>query len=193
MFATMTRRMAPAAAAAAGGGITLAASGCWMTTERQVTNTALRKTQQWASSRLIQTLQKQQKQQQYSRTFSSSDTTTAASGGGGFVKWYEGHLNTNPVLTKMCTGTVLWSTGDAVAQVVPHLAAGTDMPKYDYARTGRAALFGFAIHAPLSHLHFNFLEWMTVKAGLTGLSIPVFKTVMCVQYGIRVLLASAIV
>ena len=50
--------------------------------------------------------------------------------------------------------------------------------KYDWARTGRAALFGFAMHAPLSHLHFNFLEWMTVKLGLQGLAIPVFKTVM---------------
>ena len=52
---------------------------------------------------------------------------------------------------------------------------------YNVARsTGRAAFFGFAIHdAPASHLHFNFLEWMTVKGGLiSGLSIPVFKTVM---------------
>jgi protein Mpv17 len=38
--------------------------------------------------------------------------------------------------------------------------------------------FGFAIHAPLSHVHFNLLEWMTVKGGFTGLSIPVFKTIM---------------
>ena len=86
----------------------------------------------------------------------------------------------------MVTGCLLWSAGDAVAQVGPHWAAAstttTSGPPppidYDWERTGRAALFGFALHAPLSHLHFNFLEWMTVKAGLTGLSIPIFKTIM---------------
>ena len=104
-------------------------------------------------------------------------------GGGGFVKWYEGHLQSHPVPTKMVTGCLLWSAGDAVAQVGPHWAAPSTTTSgppidYDWERTGRAALFGFALHAPLSHLHFNFLEWMTVKAGLTGLSIPIFKTIM---------------
>jgi protein Mpv17 len=49
---------------------------------------------------------------------------------------------------------------------------------YDIPRTARAVTFGFAIHAPLSHVHYNLLEWMTVKGGFTGLSIPIFKTVM---------------
>lgn len=55
-----------------------------------------------------------------------------------------------------------------------------DLPpfKYDWPRTGRAVFFGFAIHAPLSHVHFNFLEWMTKRFGITGLSIPLFKTFM---------------
>jgi hypothetical protein len=97
-----------------------------------------------------------------------------------FMKWYEGHLQASPVKTKMVTGSILWGIGDGVAQLVPHMAEGGSLTeyKYDYPRTGRAALFGFALHAPTSHVHFNFLEWMTHKVGVTGLGIPVFKTIM---------------
>ena len=106
----------------------------------------------------------------------------------GFVEWYEGHLNARPVLTKAVTGAFLWGLGDVVAQVVPTLIPDEDGNddttkskkefKYDIPRTARAVTFGFAIHAPLSHVHFNLLEWMTIKGGFTGLSIPIFKTVM---------------
>jgi len=116
----------------------------------------------------------------------------------GFVEWYEGHLNSRPVTTKAITGSILWGIGDVVAQVVPHFFFGEDGDSkneenadssssagnakkefnYDFPRTARAVTFGFALHAPLSHLHFNFLEWMTVRGGFQGLSIPVFKTVM---------------
>lgn len=98
-----------------------------------------------------------------------------------FVEWYEGNLERRPIPTKMVTGSILWSLGDAVAQIVPPAAAGTlDMNtfKYDWVRTGRAFTFGFILHAPTSHLHFNFLEWMTVKTGVKGLAIPVFKAFM---------------
>jgi hypothetical protein len=97
-----------------------------------------------------------------------------------FMTWYESHLQASPVKTKMATGSTLWGVGDAVAQLVPHMAGGGSLVEYtyDYPRTGRAALFGFALHAPTSHVHFNFLEWMTHKVGVTGLGIPVFKTIM---------------
>ena len=101
----------------------------------------------------------------------------------GFLAWYEGHLEARPVVTKMITGSILWGLGDAVGQTVPQLMFGdsseavTQKP-YDYARTGRAVFYGFAIHAPCSHLHYNFLEWMTVKGGFTGLQIPIFKAFM---------------
>ena len=81
----------------------------------------------------------------------------------------------------------LWGIGDVVAQVVPSLFDDDDEHKankkkrefcYDAPRTARAVIFGSFIHAPLSHLHFNFLEWMTVKGGFQGLTIPLFKTVM---------------
>jgi protein Mpv17 len=94
------------------------------------------------------------------------------------MQWYENQLQTRPVFTKMCTGGFLWGAGDAVAQIVPPSMAGQKLGEYDWMRTGRAVFYGFVIHAPLSHLHFNFLEWMTVKGGFTGYSISVFKTIM---------------
>lgn len=116
---------------------------------------------------------------------STTTTTTAAtkSASPSFVQWYEGHLERSPVLTKAVTGSILWGLGDAVAQLVPHYAFQVEGETkkelvYDWARTGRAVTFGGIIHAPTSHLHYNFLEWMTVRAGLSGLGIPVFKTIM---------------
>jgi protein Mpv17 len=84
----------------------------------------------------------------------------------------------------MCTGSILWGIGDAVAQLVPQISPSNNEEKkdspleYDLPRTGRAVFFGFALHAPTSHVHFNFLEWMTNRAGVTGLGITVFKTIM---------------
>lgn len=100
-----------------------------------------------------------------------------------FAEFYEEHLDKNPLPTKMITGSFLWSVGDAVAQVIPPLAFGDndDNTKpfvYDWARTGRCAFYGFVVHAPASHVHFNFLEYLTNRVGVTGLGIPVFKTVM---------------
>lgn len=115
----------------------------------------------------------------------ASTTTTATKpvSSPSFVQWYEGHLERSPVKTKAVTGSILWGLGDAVAQVVPHYAfqaegGETKALVYDWARTGRAVTFGGIIHAPTSHLHYNFLEWMTVRAGFSGLGIPVFKTIM---------------
>ena len=108
----------------------------------------------------------------------------------GFIKWYEEHLNSHPVTTKAITGFVLWGIGDFIAQVIlatfqydsvydsDEGAVTKKEFQYDFSRTERAMFFGFAIHAPLSHVHFNFLEWMTKKGGFTGLQIPVFKTIM---------------
>ena len=93
------------------------------------------------------------------------------------MQQYEYLLQTRPMQTKMVTGSFLWGLGDAVGQVVPAVSSSTEI-EYDFARTGRAAFFGFAIHAPTSHLHYNLLEWMTVRTGVRGLGIPVFKAFM---------------
>lgn len=127
--------------------------------------------------------------QSSSSTTKATATNSSTSSSKGFVEWYERHLNARPVLTKAITGSILWGFGDIVAQVVPgyfeekddNTADGnttTTKKGYDLQRTARAVTFGFVLHAPLSHLHFNFLEWMTVKSGLRGLHIPVFKTIM---------------
>jgi hypothetical protein len=108
-------------------------------------------------------------------TTAQPSAAAAAAASPTFVAWYESKLQARPVLTKMVTGGILWSVGDAVAQIVPPMTHGESPPDYDWARTGRAGFFGFAIHAPTSHVHFNFLEWMTVRSGFTGLQIPIFK------------------
>jgi protein Mpv17 len=108
----------------------------------------------------------------------STETSSSSKSSAGFVAWYESQLDVNPITTKAFTGSLLWGIGDSVAQTIPELAAGQPLKPYDYARTGRAVFFGFALHAPLSHVHFNFLEWMTVKGGFSGLNIPIFKTIM---------------
>jgi len=119
------------------------------------------------------------------------------------IEWYESNLQSNPVRTKMVSGGFLWGLGDVVAQAVPALFPQQEkingkndmdadvatrksnpqnsfqfndfMLSYDYARTGRAVFFGTLIHAPTAHVHYNFLETLTIKSGLSGLSIPVFK------------------
>ena len=136
------------------------------------------------------------RQQQHHPSFwkqQFSTTSASSSSGGGnlsFVEWYEGHLAASPVKTKAITGGILWGIGDVVAQLVPQVAFSDDDNNdkataatsknivYDFPRTGRAVLFGFAFHAPASHVHYNFLEWLTVKANVTGLGIPVFKAIM---------------
>lgn len=115
------------------------------------------------------------------QTRSFSSAATKAETPKSFVQWYEGHLEARPILTKQVTGSILWGVGDAVAQVFPHLSSSSsslDELEYDWMRTGRAVTFGGIIHAPTSHMHFNFLEWMTVRTGFTGLQIPIFKTFM---------------
>lgn len=107
-------------------------------------------------------------------------------GQAGFLGWYESHLKSMPITTKAFTGSALWGLGDSVGQIVPNIFQQHQEDKsqnmhksvYDYPRTARAMLFGFGIHAPLSHLHFNFLEFMTIRCGFEGISIPVFKTIM---------------
>lgn len=126
--------------------------------------------------------QQQQRALWTSRATSATKTTSrslsSSTESSSFLAWYETNLQARPVVTKMCTGGLLWSIGDAVAQIVPPMAGQAPPEPYDWARTGRAAIFGFCLHAPTSHVHFNFLEYLTQKAGVQGLGIPVFKAFM---------------
>ena len=116
------------------------------------------------------------------RQFSSSSENAS---GKSFFEWYEHHLQTSPLRTKMITGGILWGIGDVVAQAVPTLVAkDEDKTKsfdYDLARTGRAVFFGFAIHAPTAHVHYNFLETLTIRLNISkenSMYVPVFKAFM---------------
>jgi hypothetical protein len=51
------------------------------------------------------------------------------------------------------------------------------MIEYDWMRTGRVVYLAVRF-TRLSHLHNIFLEWLTVRAGLQGWRIPVFKAFM---------------
>jgi len=101
-----------------------------------------------------------------------------------FVAWYERQLVRAPIVTKSITGSILWGVGDIVAQIIPQVVFADREENcsagflFDYRRTGRAVAFGGFLHAPTSHLHFNFLEKITVHAGFSGLGIPIFKTIM---------------
>ena len=125
---------------------------------------------------------------------SSSSSSSSSTRPKSFVEWYEGHIKERPVITKMITGAFLWGLGDVVGQLVPlvmgdegkdkkkieSLASSSDSPlEYDWPRTGRAIVFGFALHAPTAHVHYNFLEWMTVRVGIRGgVHVPLFKAFM---------------
>ena len=96
--------------------------------------------------------------------------------------WYNKHLEKSPIITKSITSgsecscvtytvvlcyapmilylsSVLFSLGDVIAQVF----IGDKDSKFDYARTGRAWIFGTFILGPLAHAHFTFLDWFIVK------------------------------
>ena len=55
--------------------------------------------------------------------------------------------------------TVLFGLGDVIAQFV----VKKEGDQFDFPRLGRAWVFGTFILGPLAHLHFNFLEWFTVR------------------------------
>lgn len=101
-----------------------------------------------------------------------------------FFEWYEYHLQTSPYRTKMITGGILWGIGDAVAQVLVKEDTQTKSSSnsnYDIVRTGRAIFFGFAIHAPTAHIHYNFLETLTTRLNIpktNALYVPIFKAFM---------------
>ncbi|XP_064404738.1 uncharacterized protein LOC135349981 [Halichondria panicea] len=86
------------------------------------------------------------------------------------MAWYNKQLKRAPLVTKSITSGILFGSGDVIAQVV----VGND--RFDIARFGRAWIFGTFLLGPLSHLHFNFLEWLVVrKLALQGNSMSLAK------------------
>lgn len=87
---------------------------------------------------------------------------------------YESCLLAQPVPTKMATGAVLWGLGDAVAQS----ATRKDGEAVDGRRLSRAVAFGSLIHAPIAHVHYEFLEWFVQRLSVPASKQAVVKLVM---------------
>ena len=87
---------------------------------------------------------------------------------------YETALVSWPVPTKMATGCVLWTLGDFTAQTLTK----DDRDPLDGARLGRVAFYGGLMHAPIAHVHYNFLEWAVVRANVANARRPVVKVVV---------------
>ncbi|XP_003384042.1 PREDICTED: protein SYM1-like [Amphimedon queenslandica] len=88
------------------------------------------------------------------------------------MAWYNSQLEKAPVITKSITSGILFGLGDVIGQFILPEENG----KLNFARVGRAAVFGSLILGPLAHLHFNFLEYMVVKRlALTGTRMAFLK------------------
>lgn len=55
-----------------------------------------------------------------------------------------------PMLTQAITSSILFATGDVMAQA---FVEKSDLKNYELARTGRMALYGGGKHNPKCHLH----------------------------------------
>lgn len=83
---------------------------------------------------------------------------------------YEAMLVERPVPTKMVSGGILWGAGDLVAQ-----ATGDSL---DTPRLSRAVIYGTVIHAPIAHLHYEFLEFFVHRVGVSKSMQAVTKLFM---------------
>eukprot|EP01136_Pigoraptor_vietnamica_P001971 Opistho-1_new@29285 len=85
---------------------------------------------------------------------------------------YNGALASRPIITKAVTSGVLFAVGDVIAQKI---SAGPDTP-FDVGRLVRATTFGTVLLGPLSHFHFNLLQWIVVtRLRITGAAMPFAK------------------
>eukprot|EP00743_Colponemidia_sp_Colp-15_P008027 GILK01008694.1.p1 GENE.GILK01008694.1~~GILK01008694.1.p1 ORF type:complete len:226 (-),score=12.66 GILK01008694.1:230-907(-) len=80
----------------------------------------------------------------------------------GFLAWYNGHLAKRPVVTKMVTSTILFGGGDLFAQTLLKQDSASKAP-FDFKRLLRACIYGGLLLGPLSHVHYNFLDWLVLK------------------------------
>ncbi|KAJ8613410.1 hypothetical protein CTAYLR_002269 [Chrysophaeum taylorii] len=87
---------------------------------------------------------------------------------------YEAALIERPVPTKMATGGVLWGTGDVVAQAT----SKKKDEAFDAPRISRAVIYGTIIHAPIAHVHYEFLEWFVRRVRVSQQAIPLVKVFM---------------
>eukprot|EP01111_Echinosteliopsis_oligospora_P002279 TRINITY_DN1333_c0_g1_i1.p1 TRINITY_DN1333_c0_g1~~TRINITY_DN1333_c0_g1_i1.p1 ORF type:complete len:185 (-),score=39.67 TRINITY_DN1333_c0_g1_i1:51-605(-) len=78
-----------------------------------------------------------------------------------FWQPYVSSLERRPLLTKAATASTLMAVGDGLSQFLEK------KPKYDFARTGRMALIGFAMSGPLMHGWYKVLDRLVPGAPTT--------------------------
>lgn len=64
---------------------------------------------------------------------------------------YSRSLESRPIITKACTSLTGFVVGDSIAQYATE-------PKFDPWRTARFATYGFAVHGPLCHYLYFWLD-----------------------------------
>ena len=93
-------RLPAGVAAASASSFLVGQFGCANTSRRFTAN---------ASNSAAEALIKNSTAKTAKKSFSNrTASTTSSPGGSSFIQWYESHLKTNPVKTKMATGGVLW-------------------------------------------------------------------------------------
>jgi len=92
-----------------------------------------------------------------------------------FVLVYERNLAKRPIITKSITGGILYGLGDIMGQ---KLSGQTDKKGFDFPRFFRATIFGGVFYPLPAHLHYNFLESLTLRMGISVGKAPFFKAFM---------------
>ncbi|KAK8642681.1 hypothetical protein V6N13_012018 [Hibiscus sabdariffa] len=82
------------------------------------------------------------------RSFSTSSSSSKV----GLLGWYLRKLESNPVITKSITTSIIFAAADFTSQMI------TSSSGYDSIRTLRMAGYGLLLLGPSQHLWFNFLS-----------------------------------
>ncbi|MBA0837041.1 hypothetical protein Goarm_009226 [Gossypium armourianum] len=82
------------------------------------------------------------------RSFSTSSSSSKV----GFLGWYLAKLESNPIITKSVTTSLIFAAADFTSQMI------TSASSYDSIRTLRMAGYGLLLLGPSQHLWFNLLS-----------------------------------
>ena len=94
----------------------------------------------------------------------SPNTSTTDS----FPHRYQAKLAQRPILTQAITTSILFATGDTMAQ---QAVEKRGFAEHNYARTGRMALYGGCVFGPAATVWFGFLQRKVVIPGRPNLEI----------------------
>ncbi|KAF2771167.1 hypothetical protein EJ03DRAFT_342496 [Teratosphaeria nubilosa] len=86
----------------------------------------------------------------------------------GVLRWYQASLARRPLLTQSITTSVLFATGDTMAQ---QGVERRGLQNHDVARTARMAFYGGCIFGPAATTWFGFLQRKVVFPGRPNLEI----------------------